>query len=500
MSKHLLPLLQYIDVANSDKRNPLITQLMLDSRSVKTGTLFCAYPGTTQDGREFILQAKQNGAAAIVYETNDLSATALNHVTQCQQEIPCIPVENLAAKISALAAYFYDRPGDDLWIVGVTGTSGKTSCTYFIAQALDLLHQATAIIGTTGNGRLSALTETTQTTPNPIEVQRDLAEFKREHVQCVAIEASSHALDQYRVSAVPFRVAVFTNLSHEHLDYHKTLENYGLAKAKLFAWETLTHAIVNVDDAWAQRMLHNVKDNVVKIGYTLTGKTSELCDEIVAGKNFSPTATGFTGEILWRGKSYQIQSQLLGQFNFDNILATLCVLIARGIEVDQAISILSKLSPVPGRMQCLGDGIRTPLVVIDYAHKPAALEQVLQTLKAHCMGALWCIFGCGGDRDRRKRPIMADIAERYADKVIVTDDNPRHEDPQEIVQEIMAGFQHPENIVIEHDRLKAMRQAIQAATPQDIILIAGKGHENYQQIGDIKKPFDDAKLATELLA
>lgn len=467
-----------------------IKGLKLDSRMVQQGDLFFAVKGTQQDGRAYIEQALQRGAVAIVFdpENYQLATTLVSQYPQAE----FIAMTDLAKHLSVIAGHFYGEPANSLRLIGVTGTNGKTSVTQLIAQALDLLGDKCGIIGTLGAGFWQALQEGKQTTPDAISIQANLANLLANGAKVVAIEASSHGLEQGRIAALPFKVAVFTNLTRDHLDYHQTLESYGAAKAKLFTWPSLTSKVINKDDSFGQQLIAQSKDHML-LTYSLEDSSSDLyCrdisfhDEGIEATLVTPQGTG------------QLRSTLIGRFNLSNLLAVVGGLLGMGFKVTDILAVLPKLKGPAGRMHRLG-GQNKPLVIVDYAHTPDALEKVLTALRPHTTGKLICVFGCGGDRDRGKRPLMAAIAERFADQVIVTDDNPRSEDSSKIIGDTLQGFNKPQEIQVIANRQQAIAQAINHASLSDVVLLAGKGHENYQEIAAIRHHFSDIEEANRAL-
>ena len=464
-----------------------IAGLALDSREVRPGVLFLAIPGAHSDGRAHVAAAGEQGAAAIAYEAKD--APALPAL-----DIPMIAIEGLAEQLSAIAGRFHGEPSQRLALVGVTGTNGKTSVSQLIAQACDLLGQRCGIVGTLGSGFHGALAEGRHTTPDALKLQATLAELAEDGATTVAMEVSSHGLAQGRVAALAFKVAVFTNLSRDHLDYHGTMAAYGEAKAQLFAWPELGARVLNLDDAFGRELAARPSP-AATLTYSLSDPAASLhCQAIQFDDH------GVRAQLVTAQGTGELRSQLIGRFNLSNLLAAIGALLGLGHALADILAILPQLQGPAGRMQRLG-GAGRPLVVVDYAHTPDALDKVLTALRPHvgAQGRLVCVFGCGGDRDRGKRPEMAAVAERLADQVVVTDDNPRTEDPAAIVADIRAGFAYPEQVRFAGRREAAIAQAVAAATAQDIVVLAGKGHEPYQEIAGVRHPFSDLDQAERAL-
>lgn len=465
-----------------------LADLTADSRAVKRGSIFVAYPGTVLDGRNFIADAITRGAAAVIWER-------ANFTWNEGWQLPNLGVMNLRARISEIAGHVYGNPSESLWIAGVTGTNGKTSVSQWIASALDSLGRRSAVVGTLGNGLVGERVEAKNTTPDPIVLQRLLSEYLRRGARCVAMEVSSHGLHQGRVSGVKFDVAIFTNLTRDHLDYHGTMEAYAEAKYELFSARGLTHAAINTDDEWGERFARRLRGHRLQV---LTYGTNATAALRASGIELSGAGVAFRIESEWgRGEA---RAPVLGAFNVSNLLAVIAALLAAGIDFDQAIAAVARLRPVPGRLERVG-GDGRPLVVIDYAHTPDALEKALSALRPMVVPGhrLVCVFGCGGDRDAGKRPLMAQAAARLADQVVVTSDNPRSEDPHMIIEQILAGIPHQRAESVE-DRQVAIFSAVNHARPGDVVLLAGKGHETYQEIAGVRHPFSDREVATAALA
>lgn len=465
----------------------VVSGLALDSRRVRAGEAFFALRGTRGHGIEFAAGAVAQGARVVLAEAPMTAAPSLG--------VPVLWIDQLHAQVGEIAARFYGRPSEALHMVGVTGTNGKTSTVQLIAQALQHLGHRAATIGTLGAGLHGQVEEGERTTPDAIHVQELLASFRAQGATHVAMEVSSHALEQGRVGAVAFGTAVFTNLTRDHLDYHGSMEAYGDAKAKLFGWPTLSHAVINVDDAFGRELLRRTPASVRKLRVSAAG---DLASDIRAS-NILTSAEGLRFDLHTPWGSRPLQTHLIGRFNVDNLLAVVAVLGALGESFEHIIGAVSALHPVNGRMSRLGGHHGQPLVVVDYAHTPDALEQSLHAVRAHTEGRLICVFGCGGERDAGKRPLMGAIAERLADVAIVTDDNPRGEDGDAIVAQIVAGLTHPERVQVQRDRALAIAAALHMAKAGDVVLIAGKGHETYQEGAHGKRPFDDLAVARAAL-
>lgn len=467
-----------------------INGIALHSDHVKPGDLFIARCGQQHDAREFIQSAIEKGAVAVIADSNHEA-----HITHAEGDhVPVFYADDLGDKVSRIAARFYGHPSRQMHVVGVTGTNGKTSTTHFIARALNACQKRCAVIGTLGYGLLDKLNPPTHTTPDAVVVQRLLADCHGSDVEYCAMEVSSHALHQARVKSVEYKTSIFTNLTRDHLDYHGTMEAYGAAKLLLFGLFGLQNAIVNMDDPFGEQVLAVLPRHVNAYTYG-TNKT----DAMVNAFNIRLHRDGISAKLKTPWGEGEIESPLMGEFNLSNLLAVLTTLCVNGIVFKEALAAVNALKDVPGRMQAF-TADNKPTVVVDYAHTPDALEKALGALRAHTDAKLWCVFGCGGDRDAGKRSEMAAIAEQFADKVIVTDDNPRSEDPQHITQQIFSGFKNPDAVHLEHDRKQAIQFAIEQAAADDVILLAGKGHEPYQIIGDKTLPFDDRVVTEEILA
>lgn len=473
-------------------RPVMVSGLALDSRRVKPGDLFFARNGVACRGADFIVDAQRKGAVAVMVERGELTAAERARV-----EVPLLEVTGLDGVIGEVASRFYGNPSHHLKVIGVTGTNGKTSCSNFLAQALERLGQRTAVIGTLGNGFLDDLQAATHTTPDAVALQAMLAELKRAGADCVVMEVSSHALDQQRVGGVRFAAAGFTNLTRDHLDYHGDMAAYGDAKAKLFIDCAPALQALNIDDVFGRTLwqrLQPVSARVLSFGITEPGADLSAVD-----LQFTAEGTAFT---LQAGQERSdVKTSLMGSFNVSNLLLCAAVLRLLGYSLNDIAGALEQLQPVAGRMQALPAVRRAPAVVVDFAHTPDALAQALQALRLHrsAQGRLICVFGCGGDRDAGKRPEMGRIASELADVLVVTSDNPRSESPTAIIADILPGVLPDVAMHVEPDRAAAIRWAIDQSSDEDLVLIAGKGHERWQEVNGVKEPFDDCQQAWHVL-
>ncbi|KTC94969.1 UDP-N-acetylmuramoyl-L-alanyl-D-glutamate--2,6-diaminopimelate ligase [Legionella feeleii] len=457
-----------------------------DSRQIKHGFLFFAYPGASTDGRLYIQQAINAGAKAIVYEPDDWPNNC-----QLSTQVPCLALPDLAKKLAAIASRFFGEPTKKLAVTGVTGTNGKTTIAYQLAQAHTLLGEKAAYIGTLGQGEVTALDSLANTTPDALCLQYLLYTYQQKAIKQVCMEVSSHALHQKRVEGIDFHQAIFTNLSHDHLDYHETMDAYAAAKALLFAEPTLKWAIINQDDNYQQAMRAAVRKPCQIISYGIKDEAD------VRALRWDVSLAGTRLEVTSPWGQHQLVINALGFFNIYNALAVFTSLLAVGYDVEKVIPVMAELQPAPGRMEVV---THEPYAIVDYAHTPDALQNVLATLKKVKKGRIIVVFGCGGDRDKSKRPIMGRIASEYADIAIITSDNPRNEDPWAIIDAIDAGIISKANLYKIADREEAITKALNLAHKDDIILIAGKGHEAYQQIGNVRHAFSDQAVIRRLNA
>lgn len=477
-----------------------ITGLALDSRRTRTGDLFFACSGGVAHGLDFALHAVEQGAAAIVYDSlSQPRVAALRAVLSgpLAERMPLFAVTDLAEHVGEIAARFYHHPSRDQFVIGVTGTNGKTSCSHYLAQALSSHEGGCGLIGTLGYGLYGHLAQGQHTTPDAVQLQSELATLYESGARQVVMEVSSHGLVQGRVAGVSFDAAVFTNLSQDHLDYHGDLDTYAAAKQRLFQVPGLRYAIINHDDDFGRRLQKLLAGSSAAELQIMSYGFDQGADIHAVPRRFD--ADGFELKVATPWGDGVLASHLLGRFNASNLLAALTTLLLMDIPLGEALVSLGQSRAVSGRMEHFGGATGQPLVVVDYAHTPDALLQVLQTLREHCRGDLWCVFGCGGDRDRDKRPKMGAIAERVADRLIITDDNPRHEAGAAIIDDILAGIHDRQCVVVQRDRAAAITHAVQSATAGDVVLVAGKGHEEYQLVGDQILPFSDRRQVSQLL-
>jgi len=460
----------------------LISNITIDSRQVSEGCLFMAYPGTQCDGRDFILQAQTQGAVAVLYEKQaDPSAVETIELFELPEQvtIPAIAVENLQHEVGFLAHQFFGEPSASMQVFGVTGTNGKTTSCYLLTQALTELELSTVMVGTIGMGALDNLNHTGHTTPDVISLHRQFAQWVEQGVTHVCMEVSSHALDQGRVNGVQFFCTLFTNLTHDHLDYHGTMQQYQTAKQRLFTDFRSELVITNADDVMGQGLVDVANSDFIA-SYGQAGDV--MVDESALHE------TGMTLYIEGQGVDFEVTTSLIGQVNIPNILMLVTTLLSLSVSIEQIQKIIRQLRSAPGRMEPFFTE-NHPRVVIDYAHTPDALDKALQSVRAHCHGQLWCVFGCGGDRDQQKRKLMGEVADRWADHIVLTNDNPRSEQPEAITDAIALGIKQTVNVV--HDRALAIQSVIQQAQATDWVLVAGKGHETTQQIGKQYIDFSD---------
>jgi UDP-N-acetylmuramoyl-L-alanyl-D-glutamate--2,6-diaminopimelate ligase len=475
----------------------VVFDLTLDSREVRAGSLFFALSGQRSHGLKFAADAAARGASVVLWDPSgdpDAPAPVLS------ASVFMAPVTGLKQLVGRIADRFFGWPSSHMRVVGITGTNGKTTCAYLLAQALMRLKSDAAYIGTIGWGRIDALQTLSHTTPDVVSVHRQLSKLRAMGVRDVAMEVSSHALDQGRVDGVRFHSAAFTNLTRDHLDYHPSMQAYGAAKARLLAFADLRHIVINVGDAFgrefAVRYGGRAPLTAVWVG---AGGSGWLADRSLHADDVTLDWHGISLSLGGSFGERNVTTKLLGRFNAENAVIVLACLVGLGVPLADAAAAFSECTAPPGRMEVIeSEGPGKPLAVIDYAHTPDALANALGALREHCRGALWCVFGCGGDRDPGKRPMMGAIADELADQIIVTDDNPRSENPQDIVRDIAVGIvKHGPQVI--HDRGEAIATAINQAEAPDMVLIAGKGHEDYQIYGEVRRSFSDRREALRCL-
>lgn len=480
-----------------------VNGISLDSRLINNGDVFIALVGAKIDGRQFIAKAIELGAAAIFVEA-DKQWQGINWIGA----VPVIAVEKLAHQVSEIAGRFYSHPSQLCRLIGVTGTNGKTTCTLLIAQLAALLakqERVTAgVVGTLGFGMLdanslaplaqqvSAVQSTGLTTPDPVSLQKILADLVAQKAKTIAIEVSSHSLVLGRVAALHFDTAIFTNLTQDHLDFHGDLASYGKAKAQLLNQANLKHAIVNADDVWAKSLLQKMPQSVTALSFSIGDNTAD-----VYLTDLQLTAAGSTAQLHSPWGNAELESPFIGKFNLSNLLAVITTMCVAGAKFNTVVNLIPQLQAAPGRMQSvkLDDDHQDIQVIVDYAHTPDALDNSLRAIREHTQSRVWTVFGCGGDRDKTKRPLMGRIAEKYSDYVIITNDNPRSEDPSAIAADIIRGLHNANGCLTIADRAQAIDFAVQQAKSGDLVLLAGKGHEEYQIFAEQTVSFSDTKQA-----
>ena len=467
-------------------RSRVTGTLHCDSRKIAAGDGFIAWPGAATDGRRHVPAALAQGAAACLVEREGVEVFGFDpQSTRAYAQ--------LKTATGPIAAAYFEQPSEQLAVLAVTGTNGKTSTAWWLAQALSNLDGAHAmpcgVIGTLGTGRPPNVEFVGLTTPDPVLLQRQFRRFVDEGVKACAIEASSVGIVERRLDGTRIRVAIFTNFTQDHLDYHRTMEDYWAAKAELFRWPGLRAAVVNVDDEKGRALAQALKDDSGLDLWTVScEQPARLCAvDIGYGEQ------GLRLVVREGDEAHPLRTQLIGQYNVSNLLGVIAAMRALGVPLSEAVRACGSLLPVPGRMERLQQEGK-PVVAIDYAHTPDALDKALQALRPLARqrgGQLWCVFGCGGDRDPGKRPLMAAVVEKNADRVVVTSDNPRGEKPETIISQILLGLSHDECVQVQSDRGLAIAETVAAAAPDDVILLAGKGHEDYQETAGVKHPFSD---------
>lgn len=476
-----------------------LSEVSQDSRELAVGGLFLARAGAHSHGLDFFADVCARGAVAVLAEPDRRWPLKRIQQLAASSDLPVVPVADLGQRASAIAGAIHANPSAALRVIGITGTNGKTSCALALGHCLSQFAD-TLVIGTLGIGRPDALQSSGCTTPDAVSLQRHLAEFLDQGGEVVVMEVSSHALDQGRVAAIHYDTAVFTNLSRDHLDYHGDMASYGRAKARLFGFAGLGLAVINADDAFAAELVQGLAPEVrlALYGRVIPPALERRADRLLRLEELVSHGQGLDLQVRVDDQSVQLRSRWLGRFNAENLLAILTVLLEQGVGLERAVELLAEAPPPPGRMEAFG-APGQPLLVVDYAHTPDALEKVLLALRDHCRGTLSCLFGCGGDRDQGKRPQMGAVAERVADRVLLTDDNPRSEDGDAIIRDILAGTLRPSAIRVQRDRAAAIRQVIQEAAADDVVAICGKGHETTQTLGLEVRPFSDRALVAQLL-
>ena len=482
-------------VNESCSSNIRITGITTDSRKVKPGDLFIAYTIGEHSSIPYISDAVKTGASAVIAE-----ASSLPEIYPCA--VPLFRADELYKVIGIIADRFYDHPSSTMTVIGVTGTNGKTSVSHLMAQSLSVDQKnICGLIGTLGYGTVDRLIPGLHTTPEAVALQALLADMRDQKIRKVVMEVSSHGLDQFRITGVEFDLAVFTNLSRDHLDYHQSMEAYAAAKRRLFMQYGVKKVVINMDDEFGRKLMAELPHGVEAAGFTLDmdiyskhqGKYRLLYGKKLPGL---PDMINMVIDTPW-GKGV-LASGLSGRFNASNLLACIASLCLLDHSLEDAIERLSKCKGIPGRMEIFG-GDDLPRIVVDFAHTPDALEQVLSELKASCQGKIYCVFGCGGNRDKGKRPLMGMMAEKYADGIIITSDNPRFENPDEISKDILAGIKSHGHVTLDNDRKRAIQNVIKMASANDVVLIAGKGHESYQEFAGVRHFFSDQDVVRKAL-
>ena len=487
-------------IATVRQNDARVEDLTLDSRMVRPGSLFFALRGLRAHGLDFVAEAVARGASAVLWDPAEARGVHSPGVDIDVGAAFGAPVAGLGALLGRIADRFFGWPSSQMRITGITGTNGKTTCAYLLAECLQRLHADAAYIGTLGWGRPGALEAPTHTTPDVVNLHRQLSKLRAQGVRDVALEVSSHALDQGRIDGVQLHAAAFTNLTRDHLDYHVSMEAYGAAKARLFAVPDLKHVVVNIADDFGRELARGYSGRApLTAVWVGAGASGWLADSSLHADEVVLDLTGICLAVSGSFGTQTVKTRLLGRFNAENAVVVLGCLTALGVSLAEAAAALAGCSAPPGRMEVIeAAGPPGLKAVIDYAHTPDALAKALIALKEHCRGTLWCVFGCGGDRDAGKRPLMGAIADEWADEIIVTDDNPRSEDPETITNGILLGFKTRRARVI-HDRGQAIATALGEAAAGDLVLIAGKGHEDYQIYGDVRRSFSDRDAALRSL-
>ena len=477
-----------------------INAIVQDNRKARSGNLFIAHQGYNTHGLLYAQDAVAKGVTVVLWDGDLENRNEI--LDSISNKVLCIQCNDLKYKVGPIASRYYEQPSLSLNVVGVTGTDGKTSIAHFLAQCLDAYDVHCGVLGTLGNGFINDLHPTGLTTVDALLVQKTLSDIQQAGAKHVVMEVSSHGLDQGRVNGVAFTTAVLSNMATDHLDYHGTVDNYAAAKRRLFYTPGLSSAVINLDDEFGRKLAKEVRENVSVWGYSLEKDMSrykDYADYFVSAQEIKPFERGTHLSVVTPKGEGCFDIPLLGRFNVSNALAVLSTLLISQVSLENAISSLAAVRSVDGRVEIIAEDNK-PVVVVDYAHTEQGLAAVSRSMRDHFQGEVWCVFGCGGDRDRSKRPLMAKAAEDFADKIIVTTDNPRHEDPQAVIDEVLAGFSSLDNVEAILDRRQAIDVAISNAQPGDVVLLAGKGHETSQIVGDVHIAFDDRRVAREFLA
>ncbi len=496
-SQRLSQLLEGFAIVEQDMDRE-VNALFIDSREASEGGLFMACAGTQGHGVDYMSQACAAGVAAIAWEPTADYPLSPQQAADCA-DVPLIAVENLHQQLGYIADRFYGHPSHDLHVIGITGTDGKTSCSHFLANALQHDERPTGLIGTLGYGLTGALTAATHTTPDAIRVHQLLHQMREQGAQYVVMEVSSHALDQGRVNGVLFEVAVLTNVSRDHLDYHGDQDTYARAKEQLFYSPGLAHAVINGDDDYGRQWLNSLPQDLHCVVYGVNANAAD--EQMLEISALQLSDDGIDWQVRSPWGEAQLHSHLYGRFNVYNLAAVLSTLAVLDVSWADACRLVEQLQTVPGRMEFCrsNNNSSSPLVIIDFAHTPDALQQVLLALKEHGFGRICCVFGCGGDRDRGKRALMGRAAETLADQLVLTDDNPRSESGDDIIEDILGGIADRQHVHIERDRKAAIAWAIEQGDENTVVLVAGKGDESYQWVGDSKLEFSDRQVVQSLL-
>ena len=486
VERHLEDLVPFVQLDDSWKKT-VVTGLAVDSRKVKEGFCFLAYPGHQSDGRAFVSAAVASGAGSVLVEADGFERV------DCS--VPVVAVPDLKGRLGEIASEYYGNPSAGLKLLAITGTNGKTSVSQLVAQALESFGQRAGVIGTLGNGLLGELSATVNTTPDVVDCNRLLADMKAAGARFVSMETSSHGLIQGRVDGLTIYTALVTNISRDHLDYHGTMDAYCAAKTLLVTHPGLQHVVLNWDDARVVDMAKSVHGDTKLWTFSLQNR-----DDVTVGtESIHYGKQGIEMVVRFGAARATLKSELIGEFNGANLLASLTLLLASGVDLAQAVAALSAVKPVVGRMQRVLGAPHQPMVIIDFAHTPDALEKALLALRRHADRRIWCVFGCGGDRDSGKRPLMAEVVAELADEFIVTTDNPRSESFATIVADIVKGIPQGVAFQVIEDRMAAVAYAIGNASAHDVVLIAGKGHEDYQEVAGEKLPYSDLNAAQAAL-